>query len=176
MATTVHVPLETYLNTGYSPDVEYIDGEIRERAGGTYEHSEWQAAVVTWFRTHAQEWKLWANPELRIQTRPTSYRVPDVTLLDESHPLEEIVVAAPLATFEILSPTDTWLEVAEKSREYAAMGVSQIWVVDPVKELLWLYADEAFIPRTYFEMKERGIRFEWEEVRATVRRRPRSSK
>ena len=48
MATTVHVPLETYLNTSYSPDVEYVDGEIRERALGTYG----QAAIVTWFRAH----------------------------------------------------------------------------------------------------------------------------
>ena len=52
MATTVHVPLETYLNTSYSPDVEYVDGEIRDRALGAYGHSEWQAAIVTWFRAH----------------------------------------------------------------------------------------------------------------------------
>ena len=30
MATSTQVSLETYLSTVYEPDVEYVDGELRE--------------------------------------------------------------------------------------------------------------------------------------------------
>jgi hypothetical protein len=34
MATAIHIPLAEYLETSYSLDREYIDGEVRERNGG----------------------------------------------------------------------------------------------------------------------------------------------
>ena len=46
-AAPVFVPVEEYLQSSYSPDAEYIDGQIVEREStmGENEHSAWQAAI-----------------------------------------------------------------------------------------------------------------------------------
>ena len=42
MATGTLVTVEDYLNTSYSPDCDYVDGEVLERNSGEREHSELQ--------------------------------------------------------------------------------------------------------------------------------------
>lgn len=39
IATTVHIPLKEYLTTCYRPDCEYVNGEVRERSVGKWEHA-----------------------------------------------------------------------------------------------------------------------------------------
>lgn len=43
---------------------------------------------------------------LRIQVSPSRFRVPDVTILDLSLPIEQIITHPPIAVIEILSPED----------------------------------------------------------------------
>lgn len=47
MATTLHVSLKEYLETGYRPDREYVDGEVRERNVGKWEHARVQALLAS---------------------------------------------------------------------------------------------------------------------------------
>jgi hypothetical protein len=42
MATHLRVPVEEYLSTSYSPDPDYVDGELRQRNAGEYPHSKVQ--------------------------------------------------------------------------------------------------------------------------------------
>ena len=42
MATQVRISLQEYLDTPYRPDREYIDGEVRERNVGKWEHARLQ--------------------------------------------------------------------------------------------------------------------------------------
>ena len=72
-AAPVFVPVEEYLQSSYSPDAEYIDGQIVEREStmGENEHSAWQGAIYTWFQTQA----CWTatfrlNPSPRIRRSP----------------------------------------------------------------------------------------------------------
>src|SRR5271156_5470426 len=102
MATTTLVPVEVYLRSSYEPDAEYVDGKIEERAAGEYDHASWQAAILTWFRQHKNEWNARALPELRVHVAATRFRVPDVTVLERSQPKEQIVTHPPLAVFEVL--------------------------------------------------------------------------
>lgn len=71
------------------------------------------------------------TPERRIKVASDSYRVPDVVVSDRAFEKEQVLTRAPLAVFEVLSPTDTGQDLDEKLGEYAAMGIAQIWVVDP---------------------------------------------
>ena len=48
---------------------------------------------------------------------------------------------APLAVFEVLSPDDTVQELYEKLDDYTAMGIPQIWVVDPKTGVFKHYVD-----------------------------------
>jgi len=47
MATILHIPLCEYLETSYRPDREYVDGEVKERNVGKWEHArvQWLLAL-----------------------------------------------------------------------------------------------------------------------------------
>jgi Uma2 family endonuclease len=121
MSTTTRIPVEVYLRSSYEPDAEYVDGEIEERPMGENDHSAWQEAI--WFRQHARDSNVRVRPELRIQVSATSFRVPDVAVLDRDQLTEQIVTHAPLAVFEVLAPEDSLQCRKRKLEGYRTMGV-----------------------------------------------------
>ncbi len=50
MASTTATTLEHYLATTYSPDVEYINGKLKERNVGSYEHAGSSIPKPSWAR------------------------------------------------------------------------------------------------------------------------------
>lgn len=168
MSTTTHISEEQYLRSALKPDAEYVDGEIRERHVGTYDHNDWQQAIQRWFVEHAKEWNVRSIQEQRMRVRPAKYRIPDVAVLDRAYPLEQVVTIAPIAVFEVLSPEDTVLELNEKLDDYAAMGIPHIWVVDPKTGIFKRFADKCLIPLTHFDYQERGIIFNIPEIAALL--------
>ena len=156
----VHIPVEVYLRSSYEPDAEYVDGEIEERPMGEYDHSAWQEAIILWFRQHAQEWNVRVKPELRVQVAKTRYRVPDITVLDRSQPIEQIITHAPVAVFEVLSPEDTMKRMMRKLGDYAAMGIPQIWVIDPETKTYFRFVDGELHKTSVFSLQEKGIQFD----------------
>src|ERR1700760_1764767 len=118
MATITHVPVEVYLRSSYEPDAEYVDGQIEKRPMGEFDHASWQLAIQRWFVLHDKEWNIRVRPELRVQVAATRFRVPDVTVLDRSRPIEQIITHPPVAVFEILSPEDTLRRLKRKLEDY----------------------------------------------------------
>jgi len=156
-ATRTFVPVEDYLRSSsdYEPDAEYVDGQIEERPMGQYDHAAWQEAIMKWFWRHAREWNVRVKPELRVQVSQTRFRVPDVTVLDRSQPIEQIITHPPVAVFEVLSPEDTMTRVMRKLNDYAAMGIPHIWVIDPEDGKSYLYrAGELKLASTFGEPGE----------------------
>jgi Uma2 family endonuclease len=151
MATATHVPLEVYLRSEYEPAAEYVNGEILERPMGELDHADWQDAISAWFRNHAAEWNVRVFPELRVQVTQENYRIPDVTVLDRSLPIEQTITHPPIAVFEVLSPGDTVQRLKHKLAEYAAMGIPQIWVVDPEDSSFERYEAGRLNPANRFE-------------------------
>ncbi|HVW77345.1 MAG TPA: Uma2 family endonuclease [Alloacidobacterium sp.] len=170
MATSTHVPVEVYLRSSYEPDAEYVDGEIEERPVGELDHAAWQAAIQKWFWKHELEWDISALPELRIQVASARFRVPDVTVLEASHLMEQIITHAPIAVFEVLSPEDTVKRLKHKLEDYAAMGIPQIWVVDPEDGSFSRYENKQLLIRDRFEEPGRGIAFAVSEIAKLLRR------
>jgi Uma2 family endonuclease len=130
MATTL-VSLEEYLNTAYDPDVEYVDGAIVERNLGTQPHGRLQTLVVLLLGPLEKEGRFRVFTAGRLRTRSPRHRVPDVMLLELPYQKGKVVTDVPAVTVEILSPDDSLAEVLEKCREYHALGVPNILVLDP---------------------------------------------
>jgi Uma2 family endonuclease len=151
--------LEVYLHSSYEPDAEYVDGEIEERPMGEFDHSSWQQAIQKWFWRHENDWNIRVRPELRIQVAPTRFRVPDVVLLDRNQPIEQIVTRTPLAVFEILSPEDTLQRLKRKLDDYTAMGIQQVWVVDPQDGTCYRYQDRQLLLNKAFSLPSKNIEF-----------------
>ena len=164
MSATTHISEEQYLRSSFEPDAEYVDGEVRMRPMGTYDHGDWQQAIQRWFAEHSQEWNLRCISELRMRVKPGRYRIPDVMVLDRANPKEQVITVPPLAVFEVLSPDDTVQELYEKLDDYAAMGIPQIWVVDPKTSSFKQYTDACLRPATRFDLGARGIQFDVSEI------------
>jgi Uma2 family endonuclease len=164
MSTATHISEEQYLHSTFEPDAEYVDGEVRMRPMGTYSHADWQQAITNWFVQHAKAWNIRCVPELRVRVAARRYRIPDVTVLDRLNPREEVVTVAPLAVFEVLNPDDRMQEMYEKLDDYAAMGIPQIWIVDPKTGLFKQYADACLRPASRFDLLDRGIQFDLREI------------
>jgi Uma2 family endonuclease len=127
--STVLVSMEEYLNTAYSPDREYVDGEVVGRNVGERPHSRVQRNLIVSFDRRCPHLLVW--PELRVRTIPgRRCRVPDICVTLED-PGTDVFEAPPLISIEILSKKDRLSRIVAKCEEYAAFGVLYIWVIDP---------------------------------------------
>ena len=137
MATVAMVPVAEYLATSYRPDREYIDGELRERTLGETPHAGIQAWVAGIFNNNKKEWGFRGYTEPRVQVSETRFRVPDVCAMRTGLAPGRIIRTPPRMCLEILSPGDTLSGMQEKVDDYLAMGVDDIWILDPVRKLAW---------------------------------------
>ena len=55
MVTTAGISIEQYLSTSYTPDCEYLDGELKEKGGGEFSHGNMQAVLGAWFQNHSRK-------------------------------------------------------------------------------------------------------------------------
>ena len=130
MATTT-ISVQEYLEGPVpQPDVEYLDGELKERPVVFSVHGLLQGLLCSWFRDHRMEWNVKAAVEVRMRVSPTRIRLPDV-VVGQRRKWPQVLVEPPLIVIEILSPSDSYTEVRRMAHEYHAMGVRNIWLVDP---------------------------------------------
>jgi Uma2 family endonuclease len=130
-STPVLVSLDEYLTTSYRPDRDYIDGELKERNLGEKPHSKIQAFLVGYFLAHKDEWRVDPLPEQRVQVGPSSYRIPDLSLISLDAPDELILRTPPLLCVEILSREDRMNDILDRVADYRRMGVSATWIINP---------------------------------------------
>ena len=136
MATTTPISVEEYLRSTYEPDAEYVDGVIEERPMGENRHSEWEATLSFFFKTHRRAWNIRVRPEYRTKTGERHFRVPDLALTDAALLDEPIATAPPLLAIEILNPEDRLSRLIVRLADFQAMGVPAIYIIDPADNSL----------------------------------------
>jgi len=124
--TPTLTPVDEYLSTSYTPDVNYLDGHLEERNVGTKAHGK----MTFHIKKLLDDRGLAAFIETRLRINDTRYRVPDVCAY-LSEPDEEVFTKPPLLCVEVLSPEDRMNKVVTLAKEYLAMGVPVVWVIDP---------------------------------------------
>jgi Uma2 family endonuclease len=130
MATSTLVTIEQYLQTHYRPDVEFIDGELREKPVVQWVHSQLQSLISAWFVQHDEIWQVLVGVEARTRVAKSRIRLPDVVVVPAgSYP--QTLVEPPLIVIEILSPDDSYSETQTRARDYQSMGIENIWLIDP---------------------------------------------
>jgi Uma2 family endonuclease len=131
-ATRTEVTPEEYLSSSYEVDCDLVDGELQERNLGEFEHSETTMAIIGWFLTHREEWRVVPLPEIRTKSFHKRYRVADLLIRSVDAPYERVISTPPLIAIEILSPEDRVSRYRERIADYRTMGIQNIWVIDPV--------------------------------------------
>ena len=137
MSVETLISVEEYLSTSYDPDVEYVDGVLVERTVGDWLHSTVQYNVM--FALGTKYPRVYVRPELRLQTRVTRYRLPDVCVVLTAPKTKYLLDAAFLAV-EVLSEDDRMTEVMERLEEFDRKGVPNIWLIDPRLRTIAVYS------------------------------------
>lgn len=152
MATNVLIPVSEYLRTSYSPDCDYVDGEVQERNMGEQDHSDLQTRIAVLLSAPENMSSIRVNTELRVQVKEGRFRVPDVCIRRKTAPSEQILRHPPLLCIEVLSPEDTLLRTRQKVRDFLDMGVLQVWVVDPAARSVMIFAGVTMVEQTAGEL------------------------
>jgi Uma2 family endonuclease len=163
MATTVHIPLEEYLATTYRPDCEYVNGEVRERNVGKWEHARVQALLAAWFVNHENSWGIVSSTEQRVQVASDRVRVPDLVVLTAG-PQPSVLTEPPLLVIEILSPEDSYSDTQERAQDYRAMGLETVWIVDPKTRTGRMCRETEWIEASRLEVKGMPIFVDLPEI------------
>ncbi len=145
MATATPLSIAQYLETNYRPDREYVDGELRERNVGKWEHARVQWLLASWFGNREAQWNVTGSTEQRIQVSNSRVRIPDLVVL-RSGPQPDILVDLPLLVIEILSPDDTYSDTQERAQDYLNMGVPALWIM--CSGTGWIAADRLEVAET----------------------------
>lgn len=144
MAAAALIPVSEYLETTYRPDCDYLEGEVVERNVGELWHGRLQTFFGFIFRLNQDKWRVIAVTELRVQVKPERFRIPDVCVILREAPVEQIVRTPPLICIEVLSKRDSMGDLQERVNDFAAMGVQNIWAVDPWKRLAYYCSPKGF--------------------------------
>ncbi len=76
---------------------------------------------------------------------PDTVRAPDVLFISTERLArvrsESYLDVAPELVVEVVSPGNTWQELREKTAEYLAAGVERVWIVEPTRQTVLVYAE-----------------------------------
>jgi Uma2 family endonuclease len=162
----IELTLDEYLHSVYHPDCDFVDGHIEERNLGEYEHSALQAMIASWFIQRRKEWCIHVTTEYRTRVSPSRVRIPDVSIFPTGGPAEKVRVTPPLLAIEILSPEDRLPRVLTRLNDFVAMGVPNLWLIDPADRLAYTYTREGLrlIEHTRLEIPGSPIYLDLPEI------------
>jgi Uma2 family endonuclease len=140
------VSADEYLNSGYHPDMEYVDGVLVERSLPTIAHGLLQLILGEYFRRYRKQFRFAALSETRTQIVERSrYRIPDIMLCPLPLPHGKIVNSVPWAVIEILSPDDRLSEQLARFNDYKQIGVHQMVLLDPEELIAYRFENRSLL-------------------------------
>jgi Uma2 family endonuclease len=146
-----------YLRTSFeSPEPDYLEGELLERAVPNLFHSSVQINLSDAFQPWAERCRCFRAVELRLRVAPDRFRVADFAVFS-SRPTQAIPEQAPLAVVEVVSPDDRHEDLLEKLDDYEAYGVEFIFVADPPKRKLSRYRHGDLLTVASLQLPEHDI-------------------
>ena len=126
---------------------ELVDGELIPLPSANVDHSLIKGFIVASLRIYLR-----ANPiglaasEIDCTLSPTTARRPDVAFFlsipDRPIPRKQVPIPfAPDIALEVLSPSETAIDVNKKVLEYLDAGTREIWVVDQDNAEVFVYSN-----------------------------------
>lgn len=138
-AASALLSIDEYLRTSYSPDVDFVDGQIEERNLGEYEHAKIQTLIAVIFNLHERAWATNTIVEQRLRVSPHRIRICDIAVLRADAPRESVTQTPPLLCIEVLSPEDRLSRAQKVLADYLAMGVEHLWLIDPLRRVAYTF-------------------------------------
>jgi Uma2 family endonuclease len=161
MATTTLPTVEQYLATHLSDEhpPEYVRGELVYRSMPKWLHARLQSLLSE----RLNQAGLLCATELHIRVADDVIRIVDLAAYRRA-PDDEVPRTPALVLVEIVSPSDPLPEVMRKLDEYAAWGVTQIWLVTPSINKFHIYRSGGLTEVDRFELPEFNFRISATEL------------
>ncbi len=135
------VSVEEYLNAEYRPDLELVDGYLREKPVVSPAHGRVQFLIGLWFGIHEADWSIQGMVEVRTRVTRNNFRLPDVAITAAGPLPHKALTEAPLIAIEVLSESDTYADLRDRAEDFQTMGVRNIWLIDPAKRTAEVWTD-----------------------------------
>jgi Uma2 family endonuclease len=166
-ATSPIVSADEYLNSGYHPDREYVEGVLVERDVPTIARGLLRLILGEYFRRYRKQFRFAALSEARTQiVERARYRIPDLMLCPLPLPPGKIVNSIPWAVIEILSPDDRLSEQLARFRDYKLVGARQLVLLDPEEFIAYRFENGSLIETrfTSLDLPSGSIPFDTEAL------------
>lgn len=126
---------------------ELIEGRIVSMAPTGDEHGGYEGNLYYVLRSFVDRHNLGkvrvGEVGIYIRRNPDTVRGADALFISHERYAQKksagYLDVAPELVVEILSPHDSWSEVTQKLRDYFAIGVQLVWVVDPQARMVFAY-------------------------------------
>ncbi len=136
------VPVSAYLAETWRPDREYIDGELLERNVGRVDHARLQIIIAAFLFRLESDLRISALTEVRVQVKPTRFRIPDICVVLGGVRDEAALDRPPFVCIEILSKDDTMSSMQERIADFQEFGVPYVWLIDPRLKRCYAYTKD----------------------------------
>ena len=127
---------------------ELVKGVLRKMPPAGFEHgicaAEIGSKLNVYVKTHKLGYVCGAETGFRIAQNPDTVRAPDAAFVCQASIERQGIVkgywdGAPDLAVEVISPGDTYAEVAEKVEEWLTAGCRMVWVINPRRETVEVY-------------------------------------
>jgi len=135
------------LSMGDMGPCELIDGRIMSMTPTGARHGRLEltlgSRLLGFVELHGIGWVLGGEVGIYTRRNPDTVRGADIAFISKERapdgPPIGFLNIAPELVVEIISPTDRWQDIRQKINEYLAIGVQQVWVVEPENRSVLVY-------------------------------------
>jgi Uma2 family endonuclease len=164
MVVKALVSVEEYLKASFpSPEPDFVEGELVERAVPNTFHSKTQVRLSDAFLPWQRKGLLFRAVEIRLRLRENQFRVADFALF-AADPAEAIPEELPRAVVEVLSPDDRYEDLMDRMSDYQEAGVEFLFLADPAKRKLSRYFHGDLLSVRALEMPSFGVGIPLDEI------------
>ena len=127
---------------------ELVKGVLQKMPPAGFEHgicaAEIGSKLNVYVKTHKLGYVCGAETGFKIAQNPDTVRAPDASFVCQASIERQGIVkgyweGAPDLAVEVISPGDTYAEVAEKVEEWLIAGCAMVWVINPRRETVEVY-------------------------------------
>ena len=146
--TTQRVTLEEFAALPEFPRYELVKGVLVEKMYASREHELTVIRTGSQMNIHVEEHNLgevYGSNRAFVtgSESPATSRLPDLSFVSNERLRPDLFGAlfdgAPDLAVEVLSPSNTEREIAQKVAEYLAAGGQAVWVFDPIERMLTVH-------------------------------------
>ncbi|MEZ4732858.1 MAG: Uma2 family endonuclease [Caldilineaceae bacterium] len=154
---------EEFLAMGDIGPCQLVNGRIVPMSTTGGEHGLIEAELLRHLGNfNAQRksgWVLGGEAGVYTRRNPDTVRGMDAAFISkERHPARPkgYLAVAPELLVEVVSPNDRWKEIQAKLKEYFAIGVDYVWLIEPEERTVFIYTELTEVIRLGAEDMLRG--------------------